>query len=84
MKPLTPPDIASIRVFVTQLFDDNFLFETEICNGILILKIMGKPGAIPDDFAEAIIDELREYHYVGQRIDIPEFGQSVVVKGIEP
>ena len=83
MNPLTPVDCASIRIFITQIFDDNFLFDTQIIGGVLVMNILGKPGAIPDDFCDKVIEELKEYHYFAQKIDIVGFGQSVVVKGVE-
>jgi hypothetical protein len=82
MNPLTPVDCASIKLFIQQIFDDLFYFETQMFEGRLVLMILGKNSPIPDDFCDHIIIELKEYHYVGQVIDSVEFGKSVVVKGV--
>jgi hypothetical protein len=83
MNPLTPVDCASIKLFIQQIFDDIFFFETQMFEGKLVLMILGKNSPIPEDYCEQIIIELKEYHYVGQVIDTVGFGRSIAVKGVE-
>ncbi len=82
MTPLTPVDVASIKLFITQLFDDLFRFELQVFDGEERLLIMGKLGPIPEDYCEQIIKELSEYNYVGEVACIVGFGRAVVVRGV--
>lgn len=83
MNTLTPVDVASIKVFITQLFDDLFRFELQVFDGEERLMILGKSGPIPEDYCVQMITELKEYHYVGEVACIVGFGRAVVVRGVE-
>lgn len=81
MNPLTIEDLVSIKLYVTQLLGDLFIFDNHILDGRLIYYIKGKIGPIPDDIALKIIEELTQDGYVSNQIDVMGFGNSVAVMG---
>ena len=81
MKALTVEDIINVNTHVRQVFGDYFFFDNQMIEGKLVYTILGKLGAIPDDIASKIIEELEEFKYVSQTVDVAGFGNSVIVIG---
>lgn len=82
MRPLIVEDLISIKIYVTQLIGDLFIFENHILSGKLVFYIKGKSGPIPKDFALKVIEELEEYRYVAEQIELMGFGNSVIITGM--
>ena len=81
MNPLAVEDLVNIKLYVTQILGDLFIFDNHILDSRLIFYIKGKIGPIPDDVALKIIEELTQDKYVSNQIDVMGFGNSVVVVG---
>ena len=82
MHPLTIEDLVNIKLYITQLLGDLFIFDNHILDSKLIFYIKGKMGSIPEDIALKIIEELTQDNYVSNQIDVMGFGNSVVVIGM--